>query len=338
MGGIAGASWGSIRDSWSKGHLSGGDYVGGVAGRGATIVDCHTLVEIDQGSACLGAVAGAVDDQGSVSGNTFTSEGLGGLDGISYAGRAEPVTFDVLCATAGAPERFSQLELTFMAEGRMVAVIPFRYGTGIESLPEIPPREGYSAAWPEMDYAHLTASQTLEAVYTPYFSALTDGGELPELLVEGSFSSQAAMRHTMENAAWTDGNGKTHNGLVCSVTVEDPEPAEIAYTVHVRLPDQRKSYTLWVQGADGWTQTEYRTDGQYLLLDLDSRSSTVVFALAEQAGISWLWSLAAAGGLLLLIAAFCRIRRTRQGSSHGREGGDGVLRRRRKEEKAQEAK
>ena len=34
VGGIAGASWGSIRDSWSKCRLSGGDYVGGVAGWG----------------------------------------------------------------------------------------------------------------------------------------------------------------------------------------------------------------------------------------------------------------------------------------------------------------
>lgn len=28
VGGIAGASWGTIRDSWVKCHLSGGDYIG----------------------------------------------------------------------------------------------------------------------------------------------------------------------------------------------------------------------------------------------------------------------------------------------------------------------
>src|SRR5699024_8738328 len=110
VGGIAGASWGSIRDSWSKCRLSGGDYVGGIAGLGATRVDCHALVTIDEGSAYLGAVAGDADSGGTVSGNTFTSESLGALDGISYAGRAEPVTFDALCGTAGAPELFSQLE------------------------------------------------------------------------------------------------------------------------------------------------------------------------------------------------------------------------------------
>ena len=130
VGGIAGASWGSIRDSWSKCHLSGGDYVGGVAGLGATLVNCHTLVTIDEGFAYLGAVAGDADSGGTVSGNTFTSESLGALDGISYAGKAEPVDFDALCSTEGVPELFSQLELTFVANGATVAVVPFRYGGG----------------------------------------------------------------------------------------------------------------------------------------------------------------------------------------------------------------
>ena len=199
VGGIAGASWGSIRDSWSKCRLSGGDYVGGVAGLGATLVNCHTLVTIDEGSAYLGAVAGDVDSDGTVSGNTFTSESLGALDGISYAGKAEPVDFDTLCSTEGVPELFSQLELTFVADGVTVAVVPFQYGKGIEALPEIPAKKGYSASWPDLDYTHLTASRTLEAEYTPYTSALTDGGELPEILVDGSFSSRAEVSHTTED-------------------------------------------------------------------------------------------------------------------------------------------
>lgn len=103
VGGIAGASWGTIRDSWVKCHLSGGDYIGGVAGLGATLENCHTLVEIEEGSAYLGAVAGDVDADAAVSDNTFTSERLGALDGISYAGHAEPVDFDTLCTTPGVP-------------------------------------------------------------------------------------------------------------------------------------------------------------------------------------------------------------------------------------------
>ena len=96
-----------------------------------------------------------------MAGNAFTSEGLGALDGISYAGKAEPVDFDSLCSTEDVPELFSRMELTFVADGVTVAVVPFQYGEGIESLPEIPAKKGYSAAWPDLNYTHLIASQTL---------------------------------------------------------------------------------------------------------------------------------------------------------------------------------
>ena len=313
VGGIAGASWGSIRDSWSKCRLSGGDYVGGVAGLGATLVNCHTLVTIDEGGACLGAVAGDAASGGTVSGNTFTSESLGALDGISYAGRAEPVTFDALCGTEGVPELFSRLELTFAANGVTVAVVPFRYGEGIDALPEIPAKKGYSAAWPDLDYTHLTASQTLEAEYTPYTSALTDGGELPQILVDGSFSSRAEVSHTTEEVTWTDARGRTHSGTAYTVTVEDPDLEQVAYTVHCRLPDAGGRYDLWVLGEDGWSQADFTIDGQYLLLT--SQTEAITFCVTERPGSLSAW-LAAGAGCLLLLAAACyvprRIRKKRR--------------------------
>ena len=311
VGGIAGASWGSIRSSWSKCRLSGGDYVGGVAGLGATLVNCHTLVTVDEGSAYLGAVAGDVDSGGTVSGNTFTSDVLGALDGISYAGKAEPVDFDTLCAVPGAPEGFEQLELTFVADGITVGVVPFQYGEGIEALPEIPAKKGYSAAWPELDYTHLTASQTLEAVYTPYTSALTDGGALPEILVDGSFSSRADMTHTAEAVTWTEKWSGTYTGTVYTVSVHDPDLEQVAYTVHCRMPDPGKRYVLWVQEGEGWSRAEYEIDGQYLLLG--SQEEEIRFCIAEQTmGVEDLAALAAGGGLVLL-GAWLLVRRFRRG-------------------------
>ena len=320
VGGIAGASWGSIRGCWSKGCLSGGDYIGGVAGLGATIVDCHTLITIDEGAAYLGAVAGSVDSGGTVSGNSFTSESLGALDGISYAGQAEPVDFDTLCATSGAPEGFSQLELTFVAEGRVIAVIPFLYGQGIESLPEIPAKEGYSAAWPELDYTHLTVSQTLEAVYTPYSSALTDdGGELPEILVDGSFSSRAVVSHTAEEVSWTDQAGQ-HSGTAYTVTVEDPDLAEMSYTVHVRLPDPDKRYSLWIREGEEWQEAEGEIDGHYLLVS--SREAEITFCVTERSGAPLVWIAAAAAVLITAAAVYylCRIRPLRREKAREKAG------------------
>ena len=97
---------------------------------GATLVSCHTLVTIAEGSAYLGAVAGDVDGERYHIRQHFYQREHGALDGISYAGQAEPVDFDALCSTEGVPELFSQLELTFVAGGVTVAVVPFQYGEG----------------------------------------------------------------------------------------------------------------------------------------------------------------------------------------------------------------
>ena len=314
VGGIAGASWGSIRESWSKCRLSGGDYVGGVAGLGTTLINCHTLVTIDEGSAYLGAVAGDTDRNGTISGNTFTSESLGALDGISYAGMAAPVDFDALCSTEGVPELFSQLELTFAADGVTVAVVPFQYGEGIASLPEIPAKKGYSASWPDLDYTHLTASQTLEAEYTPYTSALTDGGDLPEILVDGSFSSRADVSHTTEDVTWTDDRGQVHSGTAYTVTVNDPDLEQVSYTVHCRLPDAGKRYALWVRDEDGWSQADFEIDGQYLLLA--SQTGEITFCVAEQPVSPLVWIAAGSGCLLILAALFQVLHRTRRQRHH----------------------
>lgn len=176
-------------------------------GYGKTLSDCRSLVTVD-GGAYTGAIAGDVDEDGSVTSCLFTHETLGAIDGISYAGKAEPAAFDVLCAGDTVPKTFSQMELTFRADGKVVAVVPFQYGRGIDSLPEIPAKKGFSAVWPDLDYTHLTASQTLDAVYTPYTSSLTDDTQtLPQILVDGSFSSRATVSHTSEPVSWTDAKG-----------------------------------------------------------------------------------------------------------------------------------
>lgn len=279
VGGIAGASWGSIWDSWARCTLSGDHYVGGIAGYGSTLKNCHTLITLQEGSAYVGTVAGSVDPEGTVTGNTFTQEALGAIDGISYAGQAEPVTFGALCA-AGAPETFAQLELTFRADGKEVAVVPFQYGKGIARLPEIPAKKGYSAAWPDLDYSHLTASQTLEAIYTPYTSSLTDGGDLPDILVDGSFSAQAKVSHTTKETAWTDSKGESHQGTAYTVTVKDPVLDAVSYTVHCRLPEANGRYAVWVQTGENWQRQDSEKDGSYLLFP--STEETITFCLVEE--------------------------------------------------------
>lgn len=297
VGGVAGASYGTIRESWARCALSGGDYIGGIAGYGGTIIDSHSLIEIKEGTAYLGAIAGDMDDDGVLTGNTFVQKTLGGWDDISYTGKAEPVSFDALSVMARVPAAFTQFQLTFMADDKIVAVVPFQYGDSLDSLPEIPAKKGYSARWPSMDYSRLTFSQTLKAEYTPYLSALTDETAPPQILVDGSFSRDADITHTASDVTWTDSKGTPYSGTAYTVTISDPVLKDVSYTVHYRLPDRSKRYTLWVQTTNGWEQQDYQIDGSYLMLN--SQNDQITFCVYEQ---SPLLSTATLAVMMILLA------------------------------------
>lgn len=297
VGGIAGASYAVIRDSWVKCALSGGDYIGGVAGYATTLLGCRSLVSIDEGNEYLGSVAGDIDPEGRLDQNLYVPETTAAVDGISYAGRAEAAAFPDLEAAGGMPDGFRQFQLTFLADEQVVATIPFSYGDGLEALPPVPKKEGYSGKWPDLDLAHLTFSRTLEAIYTPYSSSMSgDASEIPELLVDGSFSDEAVVTHTSAPASWTDSYGLSHSGTAYTVTVTDPLLPAPSYTIHYRLPNPKEQYTLWVKEGHDWKQQKFQLDGSYLLLPNSSESIT--FCVVEQGVALWIWLLAGAGILL----------------------------------------
>ena len=294
VGGVAGSSRGRIQGCWSKGALSGSHYIGGIAGQGDTLTDCRAAVEIDRGEGYLGAIAGTVNEGGMAQGNLFASGSLAGIDGISYQGQAEPVEFAALCTLPGVPEQFDQLTLTFVADGQTLDTVEIPYGGALETLPSIPAKEGCSAAWPDLDYGHITVSQRVEAVYTPYVSALSDGGTLPQILVDGSFSTQARMTQDSREEGWTDENGGAHSGTVWTVTVTDPNLEDAAYTVHYRLPEGTKGWQLWVEEDGVWTRRDASVDGSYLIFPGSGTSTT--FCVLSQPFPIWL---AVAGGVVL---------------------------------------
>ena len=320
VGGIAGKSSAAVDQCWAKCVLSGGDYVGGVAGWGREITDCRTMVEITGGTAYLGAVAGDADSESTVTGNLYLSETLGGVDGISREAAARPVSFETMASLPGTPDRFRELQLTFTADGKTVAVVPFLYGEGIDSLPAIPAKDGHSARWPAIDYTHLTYSQTVEAEYIPYSTALADSEALPNLLVDGSFSSGAAISESRQEVTFTDTKGKEHNGTAWTVTVLDPTFASPDCTVHYRKPDVTTKYRVWVKNGDVWEKIDHKVDGSYLLIDCPGGSVTFLAEPVISQGTAWRIAGCIGGGaaLLVLLALLRRALRRRKAAKAAR--------------------
>ncbi len=103
VGGVAGIAGSTVRHCFAKCTLSGQRYVGGVCGNGvgqdlsgdnSTVAGCYTMVEIVGCEQYSGAISGA--DAGSFLENYFVSHTLSGINGMSYSGMAEPVSYQEL--------------------------------------------------------------------------------------------------------------------------------------------------------------------------------------------------------------------------------------------------
>ena len=272
VGGIAGLSRATIRSCYVKCSLSGGDYIGGVLGAGessAVVSDCHTLVEIPEGGRCLGAVSGT--ETGSFSGNQYVSDTLAGLGRISYAGQAEPISFDELRAVTGLPQAMTQFTLRFVVEDEEIQSRNFAYGAsfGEDVFPDIPVKDGYYAAWDTDDLSNLHFDKTVTAEYTRYVLTLPSEAERengrPVFLADGDFDADA----------------------VLTVTAADPvervhgkQPLE---QWKVQISDTRQdSYTLRYLAPDGDPESVHiyvREDGRWKRAECEVFGSCLVFAL-----------------------------------------------------------
>ncbi len=136
VGGIAGQSDASIRSCWAKCALQGGSYVGGIAGCGKKVAQCVSLVTVEESKGHTGAVVGDWDQEdGSLRENRFVEGPLAGVDGVSYAGRAEPVAYASLLSDPDLPTPFRRFTLTYRTEDAVVDTMIFSYGDSLVSHP-----------------------------------------------------------------------------------------------------------------------------------------------------------------------------------------------------------
>lgn len=270
LGGIAGQSASAIRRCWAKCLLSGGRYTGGIVGAGSVVTDCRALVRIEDAVQFAGAISGSVD--GTFSGNLFVSDTLAGLDRFSYSGRAEPVDYDTLLSLEGAPAEFGTFSLRFWADGAPVGTVAFDYGGSLsaEEVPDVPPKEGYSAAWSRTEFDQLTFDETVEAVYTPCVTALAGGRQRESggsvFLVEGSFTGEDVL------SAVRSGTGEDA-GETWALTI--PADGAAVHTVrYLPRPGERVSAVRVLE--DGvWQDTAYSYFGAYLQFQAAGSAVTV---------------------------------------------------------------
>lgn len=207
-GGITGFSRAEVRNSYSKLTMYGTRYVGGITGYGTTIHDCISIADIVEAEQFIGAVAGNVEEVNSdkIYNNLYYSEDRYGIDGISYSGIAEGKSFNELVSTERLPKGFSDMTLTFQADGKTVKTLTFAYGSTISSsdIPAVPKKDGFRGVWSKTDFSTAVRDEVITAEYTRINSLLQS--ELlrsgrPVLLTMGEFAPGEKLTVTEDKPA-----------------------------------------------------------------------------------------------------------------------------------------
>lgn len=314
VGGVVGYSVGTVRESYSKCVLSGTSYIGGIAGWADHLRDCAAIVTVNEGTECVGAIAGNADlDNGELLGNRFVDTGTAGIDGISYAGIAEPVDFETLRAVRDIPLEFVSFTLTLKVEETILASVPFRYGEDLSliKLPRVPEREDAYGVWPEFNTSGLNSDITLEAVYTPWVTLVASEaaeGNLALAMAEGVFTEEAALQVTNGGQTPPEGGaGDTADVWTLTLTGTDVAAGD---QVPIRLLNRSGGKANVWQLEDGrWCPVEVTVNGHYLLLTMTGTTGTFCVSSA-QTGL-WLPVLLLVLVLLVVLVVAVRIVRRR---------------------------
>lgn len=299
VGGVAGLADASVRSCYAKNTLSGGNYIGGVAGWANHLRDCFAIATVTEGTEYVGAVAGGAENGGVFSGNRFVDTGVAGVDGISYAGYAEPIAFSDLQQLPEVPAEFTAFTLTLMAEEEIVAQLPFFYGDDLSSLPlpEVPALEDSYGRWPEFDTSGRNSDITLEAVYAPWVTlvpSVETDGKLSLALAEGRFTDEAVL-HAAQGTQPPPQEGGTV--LDISLTGAGLGGGD-AVPLRLLAPSEGR-VQVWQYRDGQWLPVDAGRNGQYLLLSMEGVEGT--FCLQSQGEGPWLFLVLAA--VLLLTAA-----------------------------------
>ena len=265
VGGVAGISKSTIRESCAKGRLSGAKQVGGIVGSGATIENCRAMVMIDNAAEQIGAIAGIVDDplDGSVTGNTFVDGGVAGIDSVSYHGIAEPLAYEDFVAQENLPGDFGSICVRFVTdEDSLVQEYHIPYGSDFptDQLPPVPNHQGQYGSWEDVDLTGMTFDATIHAEYSDINTVRQSQekrGERSLVLVEGSFdTTDELMLYEVDDAPDTPGTLVEAWGLEL--------PADTGHTLRYMPPETTDNTVLWVRTDAGWQQADTSVDGSYL--------------------------------------------------------------------------
>ncbi len=320
VGGISGQSAGYIRDCAAKCYLTGRRYVGGIAGS-ATVATNNMGVTVITGAAeNTGAILGDARQGSGEEENPFAEnyylvieEEMGGIDGVSYEGRAQAMTWEEFYGMEELPSLFRQSIITFCFEDGTQKHLLVETGDNLPEtrIPDIPEKEGFTSFWEGLEpkeLENILFDKTFKAVYISHNTVIQslENGEngLALFLAEGDFFPDAVASVT-----------ETSDAPVLEAGAVLLEGWEISLSGFRKITAGRLQLSdvlgeskiqLYVCDAGGtWSWREYTVDGSYLVFDMDEGISKI--ALVQPKKEYWYWYVAGCAVLAAGIVVVCKI-------------------------------
>lgn len=305
-GGIAGRCAGSLTNCDSRSRVSAGKYVGGIAGSAGSVTDCLAYTYLAGGSEFVGAVAGEVTKE--ASGNLFVENARGGIDGVSYAGKAEPISHEEMLRRTDVPESFKDVSVNFIGPDGGVFTVTVPFGGRVETLPEVP-RYGLSYwKWDDFENEAICFSLTVRGRYCSPRKTIATEGDRPKFLAEGNFYEDQVLlaeECVPEDPAKLLPDVKDFRVLEAwRLSVEGP----LRLTVHMKTAEDGR---LYAYGEDGqYTEIGYTRDGSYVVFELENGARFLY--VKDMTDRFPLDRICIGGGVLLLLIIVLAVRRSRR--------------------------
>lgn len=317
VGGIAGSSSSTIKNSYSKCKLSGNNFVGGITGFGTNVTECYALVKIDKATESIGAISGS--DEGEFTNNFFVKNQWDGIDNINYSAKAISQDYDTFIQAENLPDEFRNFSVAFKADDKILSIIPFKYGDTIasEDLPTIPAIEGYYSTWPEFDNENLIFYETIEAVYIPLITTVAienlDDSKHPKLLVEGTFGPDAVVNLKTDNSnSYSPKNNETVTEQLHVSISEGTKELAGPFTIRYYLTTSSDNISLYCLDKDKWQKVDTEIDGSYLVFKTNQTEATFSIVETDQSML-YIIKVIIAIAVIAAIITLIRIKKKRKG-------------------------
>lgn len=317
-GGIAGRLSGTIRECGSITALDGKAYVGGIAGSAKSVIDCAavpTMLFAGKSSfadgAYIGAIAGELMEEcrnnifadTSKFNDSFDSvRGLGGIDGISYAGIAYAVSLNELAEKAKTPNLFKKVTVKFSIDGKITEVFEVPCGGRIMDLPQVGNEQGKYWRWDDFGADCVTFSQTVSGEWHRMITTIATNEEIPQILVEGIFDDEAyVVAEDAAEFALKNGFGEGVPTAAFRICVFGAEAGESTYTVRCLAEEDCR---LSVLTDAGWTEREFESDGKYIVFELNNNGIFAIEKVIKKDRTPYIMIVC---GAIILTAAFTAV-------------------------------